>query len=172
LLNSEQLSILTSLLPFALSPAKKATTSRTENICARSWLSASQLPHSRDRHGDVVWLVFMAPHRHLVDMTDTSARRNTNVPCVGARLPLPGSLALGAQHGKLNADLLTSALLGTPSLPSVHDYYPFALEDGDRLAPMAVELVDGLAILMAIRHLPRMGVAHSRSLRSDTYVCM
>jgi hypothetical protein len=62
---------------------------------------------SRDRHGDVVWLDFVAPHRHIVvDVTVTSARTNTNVPHIGARLPLPGSLALGAQHGKLDADML------------------------------------------------------------------
>jgi hypothetical protein len=72
---------------------------------------------SRDRHGDMVWLDFMAPHRHLVvDVTFTSARTNTNIHCIGVRLPLHGSLALGAQHGKLNADLLTSPLLGTPSV--------------------------------------------------------
>jgi hypothetical protein len=35
----------------------------------------------RDRHEDVVWLDFMAPHRHLVVyVTVTSARTNTNVP--------------------------------------------------------------------------------------------
>ena len=70
---------------------------------------------SRDRPEDVVWLDFMAPHRHLVaDVTVvTSARTNTNVPCIGARLPLRGSLALGAQQCKLYADLRTSALLGT-----------------------------------------------------------
>jgi hypothetical protein len=86
---------------------------------------------SRDRHGDVVSLHFKAPHRNLaVYVTITSARTNTNVPHLGARLPLQGSLALGAQHGKLDADLRTSALLGTPLVQSVHDYYPFALEDG------------------------------------------
>jgi hypothetical protein len=70
---------------------------------------------SRDRPGDVVWLYFMAPHRHLdVDATVISARTNTNVPRVGARLPLPGILALGAQHSKLDADLRASASLGTP----------------------------------------------------------
>jgi hypothetical protein len=59
---------------------------------------------SRDRHEDVAWLDFMAPHRHLVvDVTDTSAHKNTNVPRIGARLPLPSGLALGAQHGKLDA---------------------------------------------------------------------
>jgi hypothetical protein len=112
----------------------------------------------------------MAPHRHLlVDVTATSARTNTNVLRISARLPLPGieieivynntrskrllslcppctaqvgthitwatdirahpslgppplrypraplpgSLALEAQHGKLDADLCASALLGT-----------------------------------------------------------
>jgi hypothetical protein len=70
---------------------------------------------SQDRLGDVVWLHFMAPHHHLVDdVTVKSARTNTNVPRIGARLPLPGSRALGAQHGKLDTDLRTSALLGTP----------------------------------------------------------
>jgi hypothetical protein len=50
---------------------------------------------SRDRPGDVVWLDFMTLHRHLVvDVTVTSARTNTNVPRIGARLPLLGSLAL------------------------------------------------------------------------------
>jgi hypothetical protein len=50
---------------------------------------------SRYRPWDVVWLDFIAPHRHLVvDVTVTRARTNTNVPRIGARLPLPGSLAL------------------------------------------------------------------------------
>jgi hypothetical protein len=107
---------------------------------------------SRDRHGGVVWFDFMAPHCHLVvDVTVTSARTSTDVPRIGARLPLPGSLALGAQHGKLDADLRTNALLGTPSVQSIHDYYPFASEDGGRLAPMAAELVDRLAILVGVR---------------------
>jgi hypothetical protein len=98
---------------------------------------------SRDRPGDVVWLDFMAPHRHLVvDVTVTSARTNTNVPHVGARLPLPGNLALGARHGKLDVDLRTFTLLGTASVQSVHDYYPFAIEEGGRLAPMSVRLTD------------------------------
>jgi hypothetical protein len=84
---------------------------------------------SRDRPMDVVWLDFMAPHRHLVvDVTVTSAR--TNVPRIVARLPIPGSLALGPRHSKLDANLRTSALLGTPSVQSFHDYYAFALEDG------------------------------------------
>jgi hypothetical protein len=94
---------------------------------------------SRDRHGDVVWLDFTAaqgneegkrdehhPHRHLVvDVTVASARTNTNVPRINARsLPLHGSLH---QHGKLDADLRTSALLGKSSVKSINEYYPFAL---------------------------------------------
>jgi hypothetical protein len=85
---------------------------------------------------------------------------------------LHGSLALGAQHGKLDADLRTYALLGTPSVQSIYDYYPFAMEDGGRLAPMAAELVDRLATLVAIRCFPGVGAAGSRSLRSDKYVRM
>jgi hypothetical protein len=115
----------------------------------------------------------MAPHRHLiVDVTVTSARTNTNVPPIGARLPLPGSLALGAQHGKLDTDLRTYALLGTPSVQSIHDYYPFAMEDGGRLAPLAAELVDRLAILVAVCRFFGMEAIDSRSLRFDSYVRM
>jgi hypothetical protein len=69
-------------------------------------------------------------------------------------------------------DLRISALLGTPSIHSAHDYYPFALEDGGRLAPMATELVDRLTVLVAIRRFHGMGVADSRSLRSCSYVRM
>jgi hypothetical protein len=59
----------------------------------------------------------MAPHRYLVvDQTVTSARTNNNVLRICARLPLRGSLALGAQHDKLDSDLRTSVLLGTPSV--------------------------------------------------------
>jgi hypothetical protein len=89
-----------------------------------------RLGASRCRHGDVVGLDFVAPRRHFfVDVTVTNARTNTNnIRRIGARLPLPGSLVLGAKHGKLEADLRTSALLGAPSVQSVHDYYPFALE--------------------------------------------
>jgi hypothetical protein len=79
---------------------------------------------------------------------------------------------LGAQHGKLDADIRTSALLDTPSVKSIHDYYPFAMEDGGRVAPMAVELVDRRAILVAILRFPGIGDANSRSLRSDIYVRM
>jgi hypothetical protein len=116
----------------------------------------------------------MAPHRHIVvDVTVASARTKTNIPQLSACVPLPGSFALGAQHGKFNADLRTSALLGTPSVKSVHDYYyPFALEDGGRLAPMPYELFDRLVILVAVRLSPSMGDADSRSLRSNSYVRM
>jgi hypothetical protein len=104
----------------------------------------------------------MAPHRRLVvDVTVSSARTNTNVPRIGARLPLPGSLALGAQKGKLDADLRNSALLGTPSVETVHYYYPFALEDGGRLAPMAAELIDRLTSLVAVRRFHGMVVVDS-----------
>jgi hypothetical protein len=62
-------------------------------------------------------------------------------------------------------------MLGTPSVQLVHEYYPFALEDGGRLAPMTFELlVDRIAILVAIRRFPSMGATDSRSLRSDSYV--
>jgi hypothetical protein len=124
----------------------------------------------------MVWLDFRAPHRHLfVDVTVTSARTNTNIPHIGARLPLPGSLALRAKHDKLYADLRTSALLGTPSVQSVHDLYAFDLEDGGRLAPMApmaAGLADRLAILVAPRYFHGMGAANYRSLRYDNYVRM
>jgi hypothetical protein len=66
-------------------------------------------------------------------------------------------------------------LLGTPSVRSIHDYYPFALEDGDididiGLAHVAAELVDRLAISVGIRRFPCMGVVDSRSLRYNIYV--
>jgi hypothetical protein len=137
--------------------ATKGRNLRLDVRCIRSGAS-------RDRHGDVVWLDFIAPHRHLVvDVTVTSARMNTNVPRIGAHLPIPGSLALGAQHGKLDADLRTSALLGMPSVQSVHGYYPFAMENGGRVAPMAAELVYRLHMLVAARRFPCMGTADSRS---------
>jgi hypothetical protein len=109
---------------------------------------------SRDRPGDVVWLDFMASHRHLgVDVTVTTARTNTNVP----RHLLPGNLELGAQHGKLDVDLRIFALLGTPSVQSVHDYCPFTKEDRGRLTPMAAELVDRFSILVGVRRFPSHG---------------
>jgi hypothetical protein len=64
-----------------------------------------------------MWFGYTLRRHHLVVVvTVASARTNINVSHIGARLPLPGSLALGAQQGKLDADLRTSALLGTPSV--------------------------------------------------------
>jgi hypothetical protein len=116
----------------------------------------------------------MAPHRHfVVDVTVTSARTNTNVPRIGARLPLPGNLALGAQHSILDADLrITYTLLGTLSAQSVHDCYPFALEDEGRLAPVVAELVYRRTIWVAFCRFLGMGAPHSRSLGYDSYVRM
>jgi hypothetical protein len=79
---------------------------------------------------------------------------------------------LGAEHRKLYVDLRTSALLGTPSVQSVHGSYPFAIDDGGRLAPMAAELVDCMVALVAIRRLPGMDDVEYRSLRFDNYVRM
>jgi hypothetical protein len=50
--------------------------------------------------------------------------------------------------------------------------YPFALEDGGRLAHMVAKLVYRLAILVVVHRFHGMGVADSLSLRSDGYVCM
>jgi hypothetical protein len=76
---------------------------------------------------------------------------------------------LGAQQGKLDVDLHASALLDTPSVMLDHEYDPFALEDGGRLARMAVELVDRVAILVAIHRF--LGI-DLRSLRFDNVVRM
>jgi hypothetical protein len=46
------------------------------------------------------------------------------------------------------------------------------MEDGGRLAPMAAELVNRLAILGDVRRFHGMGAADSRSLRCDSYVRM
>jgi hypothetical protein len=105
------------------------------------------------------------PRRHrLVDEMVTSARTNTIIPPACARLPFPGSLAFGTNHGKLDADLRTFALLRTPFVQSVHGYYLFALEDGGRLAPMAVELFYRLAISLAVRRFLGMGEWAIRTL--------
>jgi hypothetical protein len=79
---------------------------------------------------------------------------------------------LGAEHRKLYVDLRTSALLGTPSVQSVHGSNPFAIDDGGRLAPLAIELVDRMVALVAIRHFHGMDVVDCRSLRSGNYVRM
>jgi hypothetical protein len=44
------------------------------------------------------------------------------------------------------------------------------MEDGCRLAPMAAELANRLAILVVVRRFHGMGATDSRSLRSDNYV--
>jgi hypothetical protein len=46
------------------------------------------------------------------------------------------------------------------------------MEHGGRLAPMADDLVDRMAILVAVRRFPGMGVVDSQSLSSDNYVRM
>jgi hypothetical protein len=120
--------------------------------------------------GYTSWL--HTPHRHLVvDVTVASARKSNNVP----RQLVSHSQA--ALHWELSmANLMrTSALvllLGTPSVQSIHDYYPFAMEDGGRLAPMAAELIDRMVVLVAVRRFLGMGDADSRSLCSDCYVRM
>jgi hypothetical protein len=113
------------------------------------------------------WILRLCIYKHLVvEVTVTSARTNSNVPAVGASFPLRGSLVMGAQHVKIDVDLRNSSSLGTPSIQSVHDY---TLEDGGRLAPIAVDLVDRLAILVVVRRFPSMGAADSRFLRSKSY---
>jgi hypothetical protein len=44
------------------------------------------------------------------------------------------------------------------------------MEDEGRLAPMAVELVDRLAILVAVRRFHGMCASDTRSLRPDNYM--
>jgi hypothetical protein len=71
---------------------------------------------TRDRHGYVVCLDFMAPHRHLVmDVIVTRARTNSRVSAVPP-LPFPSSLMAVAWHAKLFVNLRTSTSLGTPSV--------------------------------------------------------
>jgi hypothetical protein len=86
----------------------------------------------------------------VVGMTVTSARKKSSVPVVGAPLPPRGSLAIGDKQAQLGVDLHTLSSLGTPSFQFVHDYYTFALEHGGRLAPMAVDIVVRLTILVAV----------------------
>jgi predicted DNA-binding ribbon-helix-helix protein len=118
-----------------------------------------------------VWLDFAAPHEHLiVDVTATIAPTNYIVPAVVGSFPLFGSMAMRAQQAKLETDLRTSSSLGMPFIKYVHEYYPFPLEDGGRLAPMAVDLVDRLAILVVVRRfISSMGTVDSLSLRYESY---
>jgi hypothetical protein len=46
------------------------------------------------------------------------------------------------------------------------------MEDGGRLAPMATELFNRLAILVVVRRFHGMGAPDSRSLRCDNYIRM
>jgi hypothetical protein len=109
---------------------------------------------SYDRHGDVVCLDFiMAWHRSLiVYATVTPARTNSSVLAVGDPLSLLVSHATVARNSKLDADFCTSSSLAALWVQSAHDYYPFALlDDWGRLAPMAVDLVNRLTILVDVR---------------------
>jgi hypothetical protein len=67
--------------------------------------------------GCVLWLDFVIPHDNsVVDVAVTSARTNSNVPDVGASLPLLSSMAMGAKQAKRDVDLRTSSSLSTPSV--------------------------------------------------------
>jgi hypothetical protein len=44
------------------------------------------------------------------------------------------------------------------------------MDGAGQMAPMAAELVDRLAILVAVRRSPGLGAADSCSLRSDSYI--
>jgi hypothetical protein len=87
---------------------------------------------------------------------------------------------LGAQHGKIDADLRASTVLGTPSAQLVDDYYPVALEDGGRLAPMAAELsawlfwwqfVASLAWVLMTLDLCALTIRSYATFRSSNYFC-
>jgi hypothetical protein len=97
----------------------------------------------------IVHYAYHSPYFVTLHHSNTSTR--------ALRVDLPR-----AQHDKFDADLRTSALLGTPSVQSVHNYYLFALKDGGRLAPMAAKLVDRLAILVVVRRFRCVGGTDSR----------
>jgi hypothetical protein len=90
-----------------------------------------------------------------------------SVPPYRRSPPTPGKSCIGSSAGQFNADLRTSASLCTPPVHSVHDYYPFARKDDGQMAPIAVELVDRLAILVTCHRFPSMGDADAHSLRYD-----
>jgi hypothetical protein len=77
-----------------------------------------------------------------------------HVPRIGARLPLPGGLALGAQYGKLDADLRTSALLDMPSVQSVHATFRAALH-GTLGSYLSDALREGNVDVVACLRVPR-----------------
>jgi hypothetical protein len=85
-----------------------------------------------------------------VGTTVTSARKKCSVPVMGAPLPPRDSLAIWDQQAKLGVNLCTSSSLGTPSFHFAHNYYPFALDHGGRLAPMAVDIVVRLTVLVSV----------------------
>jgi hypothetical protein len=93
---------------------------------------------------------YAAPHKHLVvDATD--ARMNYIVAAVNAPRHIPVTLAIAAEHAQRGIYLHIASSLGTPSIMPMRDYHPFALEVGERLATMAVELFGRLAISEAVR---------------------
>jgi hypothetical protein len=126
---------------------------------------------SRDSPRDIVWLDFAAPHNHLVvDVTVTSsARTNSNVMAAGGPLPLPVSLAQGAQKLKLDTDIRTSPPLARRSFKMHITITPSPeLEDGGLLAPiMAARLVDRLAILVLVRRFLSLRAADSCSMKFE-----
>jgi hypothetical protein len=76
-------------------------------------------------------------------------------------------------HFHYIAYLRTASSLGTPSIQYFMTiFYPFALDDGGRLAPLAVDLVDRFAILVVVRRFSRMGAADSASLWSKIHARM
>jgi hypothetical protein len=78
-----------------------------------------------------MWLDLAPPRNHrVVDVSITSARANSNAMAVGAMLPLPCSLAMGAQQARLDANICTSSAVGMPFIHLVHENCSFALEAG------------------------------------------
>jgi hypothetical protein len=74
-----------------------------------------------------------------------------------------------------DADIYNSSSIGTPPIQLARDYYPFAHDDGGRLAPMAVEfiLVDRFTIvLVVVRRFPSLGAVDSRSLWCESFIRM
>jgi hypothetical protein len=61
------------------------------------------------------------------DLTVTSARTDSNVPVVGASLPLHDSLAMETKNLELDADFRISSSLRTPYIQYFHKTCPLAL---------------------------------------------
>eukprot|EP00873_Tetraselmis_striata_P025114 jgi/Tetstr1/445378/TSEL_003391.t1 len=77
-----------------------------------------------------------------------------NFACVSSTTPTwsndprwctPGIAATEAEHGKLAADLASSA-----PVQGVHQYYPFVVEDRGRLGKSALTVVYIFAVLLAV----------------------